>query len=56
MKLLEKDVPEVVRELRMSYGTLWNSENVKSVSQRNRAEIESALKVGKEGLVKGLKT
>lgn len=56
VKLLEKDVPEVVRELRMSYGTLWNSENVKSVSQRNRAEIESALKVGKEGLVKGLKT
>ena len=43
VKLLEKDVPEVLQDLRMSYETLWNSGNIKPVSQMNRAEIEFAL-------------
>ncbi|MDC7950565.1 hypothetical protein PAA26_00395 [Methanomassiliicoccaceae archaeon COG_1] len=34
MKLLEKDVPEVVREPRMSYETLWNSESLRPVNQK----------------------
>ncbi len=34
VKLLEKDVPEVVREPRMSYETLWNSESLRPVNQK----------------------
>jgi HKD family nuclease len=43
VKLFETDVPEVLLDLRTSYEALWNSGNVKPVSQRNRADIEYAL-------------
>ena len=43
VKLLEKDVPDVLQDLRTSYEALWASGNIKPVNQRNRAEIEFAL-------------
>ncbi len=43
VKLLEKDVPDVIQELHMSYENLWNSRTIKPVNQRNRSEIEFAL-------------
>ena len=43
VKLREQDVPDVIADLRRSYGALWSSNNVKTVTERNRAEIEAAL-------------
>ena len=43
VKLREQDVPEVIDDLRNSYEALWNSNNVKAVTAKNRAEIEAAL-------------
>lgn len=43
VKLREQDVPEVIGDLRRSYEALWNSNNVKTVTAMNRAEIEASL-------------
>jgi len=43
VKLFERDVPQVLKDLRMSYEALWNSVTIKPVNQKNRAEIEFAL-------------
>ena len=43
VKLLEKDVPDVIKDLRLSYEELWSSNNVKTVTAKNRVDIESAL-------------
>jgi len=43
VKLREKDVPEVIVDLRQSYESLWNSNSIKPVTKKNRAEIEAAL-------------
>ena len=43
VKLLEKDVPDVIKDLRLSYEELWGSNNVKTVTAKNRVDIESAL-------------
>ena len=43
VKLREEDVPQVLEDLRKSYESLWKSSSVKTVTQKNRAEIEAAL-------------
>jgi len=43
VKLREQDVPEVIKDLRLSYEQLWNSPTIKPVNKQNRAEIENAL-------------
>lgn len=43
VKLYDRDVPQVIKELKDSFECLWTSRGIKPVTRKNRAEIERAI-------------
>jgi HKD family nuclease len=43
VRLDERDVPEVIEDIRIGFSDLWNSETFKTIDKKSRAELKQAL-------------